>query len=284
MLIKTALTMGKRLHIVLPRLSDFMGATFALLFTAALLPIGCTFASTVYVSSDSHCNDTLCCTLPSPSPNTPCCSLSWVVDHCLGNNTEVIFLGENYDFNETVLFIGYGNIALRGSKQVVVKCELDAGLSFIQCHDILIMGIEFKNCGTLQNSTSHDFNDSRILFKPTHVAMYFQFCLNIELMLVSSRGIGVVITLGAHAQRGYGSWVCVCLSVCLSVTLHLTSRMFVRLTNDTTCLTGNEGQKYRTVFSDNAPLRENKRKSQYANKYSLTTALLQRPLVDDRGF
>ena len=24
------------------------------------------------------------------------------------------------------------------------------------------------------------------------------------------------ITLGAHAQRGYGSWVCVC--VCLSVT------------------------------------------------------------------
>ena len=105
-------------------------------------------------------------------------------------------MGENYDFNETVSFIGYGNIALRGSKQVVVKCELDAGLSFIQCHDILIMGIEFKNCGTLQNSTSHDFNDSRILFKPTHVAMYFQFCLNIELMLVrvtSSRGIGVVI-------------------------------------------------------------------------------------------
>ena len=62
-----------------------------------------------------------------------------------------------------------------------------------------------------------------------------------------------VITLGAHAQRGYGSWsVCVC--VCLSVTLHLTSRMLVRLTNDTTYLTGNEGQKFRTVFSENAPL------------------------------
>ena len=45
------------------------------------------------------------------------------------------------------------------------------------------------------------------------------------------------ITLGAHAQRGYGSCVCVC--VYLSVTLYLTSRMFVRLTNDTTYLTGN---------------------------------------------
>ena len=37
-----------------------------------------------------------------------------------------------------------------------------------------------------------------------------------------------------------------------------------------TYLTGNEGQKFRTVFSENAPLRENKRKSRYANKYSLT--------------
>ena len=46
----------------------------------------------------------------------------------------------------------------------------------------------------------------------------------------------------------------VCLSVCLSVTQHLTSPMFVRLTNDTTYLTGNEGQKICAVFSENAPL------------------------------
>ena len=67
----------------------------------------------------------------------------------------------------------------------------------------------------------------------------------------------VIITLGAHAQRGFTVRVCVrvcvCVCVCLSVTLHITSRMFVRLTNDTTYLTGNEGQKYRTVFSENAP-------------------------------
>ena len=48
--------------------------------------------------------------------------------------------------------------------------------------------------------------------------------------------------------------VSVCLSVCLSVTLHLTSRVFVRLTKDTTYLTGNEGQKFRTIFSENSPL------------------------------
>ena len=61
-----------------------------------------------------------------------------------------------------------------------------------------------------------------------------------------------VVTLGAHAQRGYCSWVCLC--VCLSVTLNLTSRVFVRLTKDMPYFTGNEGQKFRTVFSENALL------------------------------
>ena len=46
------------------------------------------------------------------------------------------------------------------------------------------------------------------------------------------------LTHGAHAQRG-----CVC--------VHPTS--FICPTNDTTYLTGNEGQKF-AVFSENAPL------------------------------
>ena len=49
-------------------------------------------------------------------------------------------------------------------------------------------------------------------------------------------------------SEGYSTWVCVC--VCLSVTRHLTSRVFVRLTNDATYLTGNEGQKLCAVFSE----------------------------------
>ena len=50
--------------------------------------------------------------------------------------------------------------------------------------------------------------------------------------------------------------VCVCdnVCVCLSVTQHLTFPMFVCLTNDTTYLTGNEGQKFCAVLSENAPL------------------------------
>ena len=49
--------------------------------------------------------------------------------------------------------------------------------------------------------------------------------------------------------------VCLCgPSVCVSVTQHLASPMFVRLKNDTTYLTGNEGQKFRVVLSENALL------------------------------
>ena len=50
--------------------------------------------------------------------------------------------------------------------------------------------------------------------------------------------------------------VCVCVCVCVSVTLHLTSRIPVRLINDTTYLTSNEGQKYQAVFSENGPLQK----------------------------
>ena len=52
-------------------------------------------------------------------------------------------------------------------------------------------------------------------------------------------------------SEGYGSWV---LCVCLSVTRHLTSQVSVRLTKNTTYLTGNEDQNIRGVFSENAPL------------------------------
>ena len=48
--------------------------------------------------------------------------------------------------------------------------------------------------------------------------------------------------------------LCVCVCVCVCLCLHLTSLVFVRLTKDVTYLTGKEGQKRRTVISENAPL------------------------------
>ena len=74
------------------------------------------------------------------------------------------------------------------------------------------------------------------------------YCLRVFIVVNPRRACAARVTV-------VGS-VClsVCLSVCVSVTQHLTSPMFVRLTNDTTYLTGNEGQKFCAVLSENAPL------------------------------
>ena len=68
------------------------------------------------------------------------------------------------------------------------------------------------------------------------------------LQFPSSWDIFVVII---NPRRACAARVTVLGSVCVSVTQHLTSRIFIRATNDTTYLTGNEGQKICVVFSEN---------------------------------
>ena len=95
---------------------------FLFFFIIFRLPVGHTldYANTLYVSS--NCNDTLCCT-----SSVPCCSLSWLVNHCRQNDTEVIFKDETYDLKETITIIGYDKIALKSSsgQVTVIKCESD---------------------------------------------------------------------------------------------------------------------------------------------------------------
>ena len=95
----------------------------------------------------------------------------------------------------------------------------------------------------------------------TSVKNFFLFFLKILLLICVESALTVLLlTLGAHAQRGFtvvGS-VCVYVSVCpLS-------------TNDTTYLTGNEGKKICGIFSETAAFVsygvKQKLKSRYANE------------------
>ena len=62
-------------------------------------------------------------------------------------------------------------------------------------------------------------------------------------------------SLPSARMRSEGTVVgSVCLCVCVSVTQHLTFPMFVCLTNNMTYLTGNEGQNFRVVLSENTVL------------------------------
>ena len=91
----------------------------------------------------------------------------------------------------------------------------------------------------------------------------------------SSRRGTTITQLPSARMRSEGTVVG---SVCVSVTLHLTSRVFVRLTKDTTYLTGNEGQIFRTVFSETAPLQSYSGKKQIC-KYT-TDGTAHRGLID----
>ena len=64
-----------------------------------------------------------------------------------------------------------------------------------------------------------------------------------------SGGPSMLINPRRMRSEGYGSWVGLSVCVCVCV---LTS--FIHPTNDTTYLTGNEGQNICAVFSENAPL------------------------------
>ena len=67
-------------------------------------------------------------------------------------------------------------------------------------------------------------------------------------------GITHIVTLGAHAQQGYGF---VCLSACLSLCLlllQLACRTFIRPKHNTTYLAGHVDGHVCTNTSENSPL------------------------------
>ena len=74
------------------------------------------------------------------------------------------------------------------------------------------------------------------------------------------------LTLGAHAQEGYCSWVC----GCVSVKSHLTSGASVRPENTVVYSAGNGGQNICGVFFETAPFKS------YGVKRKLKSQLLIR--------
>ena len=93
-------------------------------------------------------------------------------------------------------------------------------------------------------------------------------------------------------SEGYGTWLCVCVCVCVCpfVCYHVFSD-YAQRHNETAIPTLNWLHFKKGDFRITTAFRsygvKSKGKSQYANKYSLTAALLQRLLArcfDDRGF
>ena len=119
----------------------------------------------------------------------------------MDDDTQIVFKVKNFALNETVSFTGYEKIALKGeaNRNVMIECKHGAGLSFFNSSEISIENMEFLYCGSLQNSTSRP-NDT---FVPVYIAIYFQFCLSINLTSInitnsSGTGVAIVATGGTN--------------------------------------------------------------------------------------
>ena len=99
---------------------------------------------------------------------------------------------------------------------------------------------------------------------------YHTYYMCILALIVSSPAISQLLTLGMHAQEGYGTCP-VCLSVCLSVTMHLTvdrviSTVYLRYVRHSFRLSFIFNAQ---IFGKNFCWKVMARKSQYANKQLL---------------
>ena len=89
-----------------------------------------------------------------------------------------------------------------------------------------------------QITPCQDANTNALSYTNRHVSTY----------ILIHKGIRIII----NPRRACAGRVTVVGCVCVCVCVHPTS--FIRPTNDTTYLTGNEGQNICAVFSENAPL------------------------------
>ena len=81
-------------------------------------------------------------------------------------------------------------------------------------------------------------NTTRMRIKCSSVCVTYYVCKHTLLLINPRRACAARVTVVGSVC------VSVCLSVCMSVTQHLTSRTFIRPTNDMTYLTGDEGQNF----------------------------------------
>ena len=86
---------------------------------------------------------------------------------------------------------------------VTVICEHGAGLSFIKVNSIIIKGIKFQGCSTLQTSTSANFTADPPTYLHFYVGLFFLYCSDVTLhniVVAETPGTGVVFynTIGSN--------------------------------------------------------------------------------------
>ena len=115
----------------------------------------------------------------------------------------IISAGDNYTLSNDDAMTMYGMDSIvivgEGSDNTVITCDSNAGLAFINMHDITIANLTLKECGAWRNSTTrNDIENHTLKFQ---CSVYFLDCSDVimyDVIVTDGPGTGVMMydTLG----------------------------------------------------------------------------------------
>ena len=160
---------------------------------------------TIYVDADHGINSSSCW---DGGPTLPCLTLNLALEGIKQENSTTVLVEKGtydlYPDPEYTTFSYMTNFAILGNDtlypnsgpEIHVKCEPEAGLTFLHSSNITIKNILFSGCGAIHNSTSRNFTSKPFSFLQFHASLYFLFCKDVFLYQIevsSSNGIGVIM-------------------------------------------------------------------------------------------
>ena len=154
----------------------------------------------IYVN-DSGVNDSTCW-----DGSIPCNNLNQALtgihvgNHTKNNTVVCIYAGRYKLYNKTENIIHYrSHIAIIGFvNSVVIECDTYTGLSFVRTDNITLRNLTLHGCGSVQSSTSKNFNPNHpsTKFLNITVAVYMLLCTDVLIDSVTvqhSNGSGMIM-------------------------------------------------------------------------------------------
>ena len=128
----------------------------------------------------------------------PCANLQSALPEMRSGSKLIISAGDNYTLsnNDAMTMYGVDSIVIvgEGSDNTVITCDDNAGLAFINAHNITVANLTLKECGAWRNSTTR--NDTNNFTYKFRCSLYFLNCSDVtiyDVIVTDSPGTGVMM-------------------------------------------------------------------------------------------
>ncbi|XP_065890679.1 uncharacterized protein [Dysidea avara] len=146
----------------------------------------------VIVQNTDNDMDPLCSTA------IPCTNLQPALPEMRSGSTLVISAGTNYtlSYDDAMTMYGMESVSIvgDGSANTIITCDSDAGLAFINVHNITIANLTLVGCGAWRNSTTQNGTSNHTFM--FQCGIYFLDCSDVtmyDIILRDGPGTGVMM-------------------------------------------------------------------------------------------